>query len=197
MGISRIADHAFADGVRFDFTTVPAIFGGDIKVPNVTLPSGCHPWRCSPDYSVFTYRHDLEWKDKVYAEVSYVRLSDESTLVRTEFVNNSELTQNCLVNFFSSVEYPYPKYCKLTLPEKCEYKKALDYDTYDYAEKRPWDEQNADSFKKGEFADNTFVGGFGLGDRAGKWHMPHRYQPPFGAVKGDNASFTIECATDY
>lgn len=197
MGISRIADHAFADGVRFDFTTVPAIFGGDIKVPNVTLPSGCHPWRCSPDYSVFTYRHDLEWKDKVYAEVSYVRLSDESTLVRTEFVNNSELTQNCLVNFFSSVEYPYPKYCKLTLPEKCEYKKALDYDTYDYAEKRPWDEQNADSFKKGEFADNTFVGGFGLGDRAGKWHMPHRYQPPFGAVKGDNASFTIECANDY
>ena len=197
MGISRIADHAFADGVRFDFTTVPAIFGGDIKVPNVTLPSGCHPWRCSPDYSVYTYRHDLEWKDKVYAEVSYVRLSDESTLVRTEFVNNSELTQNCLVNFFSSVEYPYPKYCRLALPEKCEYKKALDYDTYDYAEKRPWDEQNADSFKKGEFADNTFVGGFGLGDRAGKWHMPHRYQPPFGAVRGDNASFTIECANDY
>lgn len=197
MGISRIADHSFADGVRFDFTTVPAIFGGDIKVPNVTLPSGCHPWRCSGDYSIFTYRHDLEWKDKVYAEVSYVKLDAESTLVRTQFVNNSSLTQNCLVNYFSSVEYPYPEYCKLTLPEKCEFKDALDYDTYDYAEKRPWDEQNADSFKKGEFADNTFVGGFGLGDRAGKWHMPHRYQPPFGAVKGDNASFTIECANDY
>ena len=41
MGLSRIADHVFAKGVRFDFTTVPAIFGGDIKVPNVTLPSGC------------------------------------------------------------------------------------------------------------------------------------------------------------
>ena len=144
MGLSRIADHAFAKGVRFDFTTVPAIFGGDIKVPNVTLPSGCHPWRCTGDYSLITYRHDLEWKDKVYAEVSYVRLSDESTLVRTEIVNNSELIQNCLVNFFSSVEYPSPTYCRLTLPEKCEYKKALDYNTYDYTEKRPWDEQNAD-----------------------------------------------------
>ena len=197
MGLSRIADHAFAKGVRFDFTTVPAIFGGDIKVPNVTLPSGCHPWRCTGDYSLITYRHDLEWKDKVYAEVSYVRLSDESTLVRTEIVNNSELIQNCLVNFFSSVEYPSPTYCRLTLPEKCEYKKALDYNTYDYTEKRPWDEQNADSFKKGEFADNAFVGGFGLGDRAGKWHMPHRYQPPFGAVKGDNVSFTINCKNDY
>ena len=197
MGISRIADHSFADGVRFDFTTVPAIFGGDIKVPNVTLPSGCHPWRCSPDYSIFTYRHDLEWKDKVYAEVSYVRINDESTLVRTEFVNNSELTQNCLVNYFSSVEYPYPKYCALSLPEKCEYKDALDYVSYNYAITRPWDEQNADGYKKGEFADNNFVGGFGLGDRAGKWHMPHRYLAPFGAEKGDNASFVIDCTNDY
>ena len=197
MGISRIADHSFANGVRFDFTTVPAIFGGDIKVPNVTLPSGCHPWRCTGDYSLITYRHDLEWKDKVYAEVSYVKLSDESTLVRTEIVNNSELIQNCLVNFFSSVEYPSPTYCALTLPEKCEYKKALDYKSYNYAVKRPWDEQNADSFKKGEFADNAFVGGFGLGDRAGKWHMPHRYLPPFGATEGDNASFVIDVKHDY
>ena len=197
MGLSRIADHNFAKGVRFDFTTVPAIFGGDIKVPNVTLPSGCHPWHCSADYSIYTYRHDLEWKDKVYAEVSYVRLSDESTLVRTHFVNNSELTQNCLVNYFSSIEYPTPSYCRLSLPEKCEYLDARDYDSYTYAVTRPWDEQNADGFKKGEFADNRFVDGFGLGDRAGKWHMPHRYLPPFGATEGDNATFTINCKNDY
>lgn len=197
MGISRIADHESANGVRFDMTTVPAIFGGDIKVPNVTLPLGCHPWRCSPDYSVFTYRHDLEWKDKVYAEVSYVRLTDESTLIRTKFVNNSELIQNCLVNYFSSVEYPYPSYCALALPEKCEYKNALDYVKYEYASSRPWDGENADGFKKGEFADNRFVGGFGLGDRANKWHMPHRYIPPFGAEKGDRAEFVIDCKNDY
>ncbi len=197
MGISRLADHDFAKGVRFDFTTVPAIFGGDIKVPNVTLPSGCHPWRCSADYSVFTYRHDLEWKDKVYAEVSYVRLSDESTLVRTEFVNNSELTQNCLIDYFSSIEFPSPSYCALTLPDKCDVKNATDYDEYTYAETRPWDEENADGFKKGEFADNRFVGGFGLGDRAGKWHMPHRYLPPFGATKGDRVRLTIESKHDY
>lgn len=197
MGLSRIADHDFAQGVRFDFTTVPAIFGGDIKVPNVTLPSGCHPWRCSSDYSLFTYRHDLEWKDKVYAEVSYVRLSDESTLVRTEFVNNSPLTQNCLVNYFCSAEYPSPSYCKLTLPEKCDFKKALEYDSYTYAVRRPWDEQNADGFKKGEFADSRFTGGFGLGDRAGKWHMPHRYLPPFGKTAGDSVSLTIAVQHDY
>lgn len=197
MGISRIAEHEFAKGVRFDLTVAPAIFGGDIKVPNTTLPSGCHPWRCSPDYSIFTYRHDLEWKDRVYAEVSYVRLTDESTLIRTEIVNNSELIQNCVINFFESVEYPSPEYCRLSLPENCAFKKAVEYDSYDYAVKRPWDEQNADGFKKGEFADNRFVGGFGLGDRAGKWHMPHRYLPPFGAEKGDSLSLTLHCNNSF
>lgn len=197
MGISRIAEHEFAKGVRFDLTVAPAIFGGDIKVPNATLPSGCHPWRCSPDYSIFTYRHDLEWKDKVYAEVSYVRLTDESTLIRTEIVNNSELIQNCVINFFESIEYPSPDYCRLSLPEKCAFKKAVEYDSYGYAVKRPWDEQNADGFKKGEFADNRFVGGFGLGDRAGKWHMPHRYLPPFGSEKGDRLSLTLRCDNSF
>ncbi|MDY6016806.1 MAG: trehalase family glycosidase, partial [Oscillospiraceae bacterium] len=193
----RIAEHEFAKGVRFDLTVAPAIFGGDIKVPNATLPSGCHPWRCSPDYSIFTYRHDLEWKDKVYAEVSYVRLTDESTLIRTEIVNNSELIQNCVINFFESIEYPSPDYCRLSLPEKRAFKRAVEYDSYDYAVKRPWDEQNADGFKKGEFADNRFVGGFGLGDRAGKWHMPHRYLPPFGAEKGDSFSLTLRCDNSF
>lgn len=197
MGISRIADHDFAKGVRFDVTVAPAIFGGDIKVPNTTLPSGCHPWRCSPDYSLFTYRYDLEWKDRVYAEVSYVRLSDESTLIRTEIVNNTELMQNCVINFFESVEYPFPTYCKLSLPEKHSFKKALDYDSYTYAVTRPWDEQNADGYKKGEFEDPRFTGGLGLGDRAGKWHMPHRYLPPFGCEKGDSLSLTLNNENDY
>lgn len=197
MGISRIADHDFANGVRFDVTVAPAIFGGDIKVPNTTLPSGCHPWRCSSDYSLFTYRYDLEWKDKVYSEVSYVRLDDESILIRTEIVNNSELIQNCVINFFESIEYPAPSYCKLSLPQKRAFKKALEYSAYTYAVTRPWDEQNADGFKKGEFADHRFTGGFGLGDRAGKWHMPHRYLPPFGCEKGDKLSLTVKSDYDF
>ena len=71
MGLSRIVEHGLCDGVRFDFCTVPAIFGGDIRVPNCTLPSGCHPWRCSPDYSLITYRHDLEWKDRVQVRACF------------------------------------------------------------------------------------------------------------------------------
>ncbi len=197
MGLSRIIDHKIAKGVRFDFTTLPAIFGADARVPNTTLPCGCHPWHCAPDYSVITYRYDLEWKDKVYAEVSYVKLDEESTLVRTEFVNNSEIMQNCLVNFFSSIEFANTSYCSLETPEKCEYIDARDYLEYTYKTTRPWDEQNADGRKKGEFPDSRFVDGFGLGDRAGKWHVPTKKFAQFGGEKGDFVSYKINCKNSY
>ncbi len=197
MGISRICDHSFAKGVRFDFTTLPAIFGADARVPNVTVPCGCHPWHCAPDYSLITYRYDLECKDEVYAEVSYVKLDEESTLIRTSFVNNSPLIQNCLINFFSSLEFPQTDYCSLMLPEKNDYIDARSYKEYRYNTTRPWDSQNADGRKKGEFPDKRFVDGFGLGDRADKWHMPHKYLPPFGCEKGDFAAFEIDCKYSY
>ena len=165
MGLSRIADHTFKSGIRFDFTVAPSIFGADIKVPNVTVPSGCHPWLASGDYSFFSYRYDLEWKDRVYADVSYSKISDESILVRTEIVNNSELMQNCLINYFSSIEYPYTHYTRLVTPEKCTYKEATDYDEYIYNSPRPWDEENPDGLKKGEFRSSEFVNESGLGDR--------------------------------
>ncbi|MBQ7115148.1 MAG: hypothetical protein IJN94_01890 [Clostridia bacterium] len=197
MGLSRIAEHKFKSGIRFDFTVAPAIFGGDIKVPNVTVPSGCHPWLASGDYSFYSYRYDLEWKDKVYADVSYSKIDEESTLVRTEIVNNSELVQNCLINYFSSIEYPYTHYTRLVTPEKCTYKEATDYDEYIYNTPRPWDEENPDGLKKGEFRSSDFVNETGLGDRVGKWHMPHRVIKPFGYEKGDRVSYTLNVKEDY
>ena len=197
MGISRIAEHKFKSGVRFDFTVAPAIFGTDIRVPNVTVPSGCHPWLSSGDYSFFSYRYDLEWKDKVYADVSFSKIDDENVLVRTEIFNNSELSQNCLINYFSSIEYPHSYFTRLVTPEKCVYKEAIDYSEYFYAITRPWDEENPDGLKKGEIRDPDFVNESGLGDRVGKWHMPHRVFKPFGGEKGDTVKYEIENDFDF
>lgn len=196
-GISRIADHEKYKGIRFDFCVAPAVHAFDIKVPNVTLPSAYHPWLCSEDYSFYSYRHDLEWKDKVYADVSYTRLTDESVLVRTEIVNNSGLIKDCVVNYFSSIEYPADSYTELSLPEKCDFIKATDYHEYTYATPRPWDEQNADGRKKGEFIDKRFTGEKGLGDRAEKWHMPHRVIKPFGAEENDRVIYKKELSNSY
>lgn len=197
MGLSRIAEHKFKSGIRFDFTVVPAIFGTSINIPNVTVPSGCHPWSASGDYSFFSYRYDLEWKDRVYADVSFSKINDEATLVRTEIVNNTELVQNCLVNFFSSIEYPYAYCTRLVTPAKCVYKDATDYEEYVYNTTRPWDEENPDGLKKGEFRSPDFVNESGLGDRVGKWHMPHRYIPPFGAEKGDKVTYKLQINEDF
>ncbi|MGN0485725.1 MAG: MGH1-like glycoside hydrolase domain-containing protein [Acutalibacteraceae bacterium] len=190
-GISHIARHSKYSGIRFDLSVAPAVSAFDIKVPNVTLPCSYHPWLSSPDYGFYSFRYDLEWKDRVYADVSYTKLTDNSYLVRTEFTNNSDIIKNCVVNYFSSIEYPRDSYTELALPEKCTYKDACDYDDYQYNTPRPWDQQNADGRKKGEFIDKRFVGEKGLGDRAEKWHMPHRVIKPFGGEKNDRVSYTL------
>ncbi len=197
MGISRVVDEDMLEGIRFDFTTAPAIFGSGMRVPNTTVPCGCRAWQCNEDYTFYSYRFDLEGKDDAYSIVSYVKLSDESTLVRTEIFNNTSLIQNCLVNYFSSIEYRFDRYVELSLPEKCFFIKATDYESYDYAITRPWDQQNADARIKGEFADNNFYMGKGLGDRAEKWHMPHRYLAPFGGEKGDRVSYKLNCKEEF
>ncbi len=196
-GISHIAEHEKYSGIRFDLCVAPAISAFDIKVPNVTLPCAYHPWLCSNDYSFYSYRYDLQWKDKVYADVSYTRLTNNSILVRTEIVNNTEIIKNCVVNYFSSIEYPQDSYTEVKLPEKCVYWDALQYSEYSYAIPRPWDEQSQDGRKKGEFLDKAFLGGKGLGDRAEKWHMPHRVIEPFGATKDDKVKYTVNIDKDF
>lgn len=195
-GISNIAEHEKYSGIRFDLSVAPAISAFDIKVPNVTLPSAYHPWLCNEDYSFYSYRYDLQWKDNAFADVSYTKLTDNSILVRTEIVNNTDIIKNCVVNYFSSIEYPQDSYTEVSLPQGCLYWDALEYHEYIYATPRPWDEQNADGRKKGEFLDKSFVSGKGLGDRAEKWHMPHRIIEPFGAQKGDRVKYTVNVNQD-
>ena len=197
MGLSRIAEHKYKSGIRFDLTVAPSVFGMDIKIPNVTVPSGCHPWLASGDFSFYSYRYDMEWKDKVYGDVSFSRITDEATLVRTEIVNNSDIIQNCLINYFSSIEYPYEYYTRVVTPAKCVYIDAVDYDEYVYNTPRPWDGENPDGLKKGEFRSPDFNNECGLGDRVGKWHMPHRYIPVFGAEKGDRVTYKAYINEDY
>ena len=197
MGISRIADEEMMRGIRFDFTASPTVFASGVRVPNTTVPCGARAWQCLEDYSFYSYRFDMEGRDDVYSVVTYIKLNDEATLVRSEIFNNTDLIQNCLVNYFSSVEYRFDSFCDLKLPKKNIYIDATDYEEYSYAIKRPWDEQNADARKKGEFLDNRFCFGKGLGDRAEKWHIPHRYLAPFGGEKGDRVLYRLNNTAEF
>ena len=191
MGISRIVDSQPETGARFDFIIHPTIWNSAVPVPNVTIPSGYHLWQCNSDYSYYSYRYELLWKDKIYADVSFTRLDDEAYLMRCRFVNNTDLKQNCLLNAFSALEYPSVEYCSVSVPEKCVLINANDYSEYEYAVPRPWDNQNTDGMHKGQFADKLFYNGFGLGDRCDNSHVAYLGLKPFGCEAGDRVSYKI------
>ncbi|MCH5171138.1 MAG: hypothetical protein J1F24_07610, partial [Oscillospiraceae bacterium] len=195
-GISRITDHSFEKGVRFDCVVSPAIENADSRVPNVTVPVGVHPWEANSDYSFYSYRYDLEWKDRVYADVSFTKLSNESVLIRTKFFNNTEIKQICLLNMFSAIEYPNVTVATPVLPSKCVYIDALDYSSFEYANPRPWDRQTIDAMKKGEFFDDRFCGHRGLGDRDDNRYALQKY-PKFAAEKGDSVSYEVDIKEEF
>lgn len=189
MGISRVIDSAPQSGARFDFSVHPTVWNSAVPVPNVTIPSNYHLWHCKGDYSFYSYRYELMWKDMIYCDVSFSKMNDKSYLMRCEFVNNTDLKQNCILNAYSSLEYPKPFYLEVSLPKKALLIDANDYESYDYANPRPWDTENPDGMHKGQFADCHFYGGFGLGDRCENYHVPILNLKPFGCEKGDRVSY--------
>ena len=48
----------------------------------------------------------MEWKDQVYADVSFSKIDEQTRLIRTEYVNHTELDQNCVLNYYLAMEYP-------------------------------------------------------------------------------------------
>lgn len=192
MGLSKIIDELAGVGARFDFSVHPTLWNSATPVPNVTVPSNYHLWNCKSDYSYFSYRYELMWKDQVYADVSFSKIKEDAYLMRCEFFNNTPLSQNCILNVFSALEFPYPTYCQVNTPEKCVLKTANAYDEYTYKVSRPWDEENPDGMFKGMFADKDFFMGKGLGDRCENYHVHFLNLKPFGCEKGDKVSYTLE-----
>ena len=130
MGLSRIVDDRAAEGARYDFVVHPTLWNSATPVPNVTVPSGYHLWSCDEDFRFYSYRYELMWKDQIYADVSYTRLDEESYLMRCRFVNDTDLSQNCILNIFGALEFPAPEHCALQLPGDAVLVDANDYTQY-------------------------------------------------------------------
>ena len=197
MGVSKIVKDTQAPGSRFDLVVYPTIANSSVPIPNVTVPSAYHPWDASKDLHFFSYRCDLEWKDQVYADVSFSQLDSDTVVIRTEIVNHTDLGQNCVINYFSAMEYPHPGYTALSLPKKNLFWDALNYKNFDYANPRPWDMLNPDGAKKGEFLDCQFINNRGLGDRVDHSDVPHLKLQPFGFLKDDRVTYCFENSRDF
>ena len=173
-GISHIAD--LERGLRFDLSVFPGHYRREVMVPNVNWECGFHPWEAAPDLSFFSYRYELEWKDRVQCDVSFSRLSERACLVRAEFLNNTLTPQDLVLHYMASFNYPYVRpystepaqKAKVTLPEGGVWVNALDYTELRFATPRPTDSLVPDGLRRAEVREHGFVCGGGIGAGFGK-----------------------------
>ena len=161
MGLSHIVESLADVGARADFSVLPTIWNSATPVPNVTVPSSYHLWECNGDYTYYAYRYELMWKDLIYADISFTKLEDDAYLMRCEFNNNTDLTQNCILNIFSSLEFPFSEYVEIKKPDYAVIKNANDYACFEYTVPRPWEHETPDGLFRGMFRDSDFYLGEG------------------------------------
>ena len=173
-GVSHVAD--LDRGLRFDLSVFPGHYRREVMVPNVNWESGFHPWEAAPDLSFFSYRYELEWKDRVYCDISFSALSDRARLVRAELVNQTETNQNLVLHFLGSFNYPYVRpytteaaqKVEVALPPNAVWVNALDYTELRFARPRANDGLVPDGQRRAEVRDHGFVCGGGIGAGFGK-----------------------------
>ncbi|HNW49683.1 MAG TPA: trehalase family glycosidase [Prolixibacteraceae bacterium] len=176
-GISHIPD--VQKGMRFDVTALPGYYRNRVMVPNVLFESGYYPWDFNADLSKITYRYELEWKDKVFVDVTYSTLDSTTVLVSMKCVNNTSLPQELQLNLAGFINYPDPyANVKAICPEKIQFINAVNYNDLQFAKPRPSDHLVYDGWIRGEERNADFLLGNGIGKN-------------FGKDRGDWVSYTL------
>lgn len=172
MGISHVADKK--KGIRFDLSVFPGYYRRRIDVPNVKWETGYHPWEASLDLNYYSIRHELEWKDQVYCDISFSKIHDNLRLIQCHFVNNTNEKQNVVLHSMASLNYPtYSNSSNIIpyevdLPEDGIWIDALDYTSLEYAVPRFNDHLVYDGLFRGEVRGDGFVNARCLGKGFGK-----------------------------
>lgn len=177
-GISHIPDPQ--KGYRFDLALFPGFFRRTPLVPNVLWESGYHPWEASSDLRYYSTRFELEWKDRVYVDLSFSELGADARLIGCEIVNRTNVPQNLSLHLIASLQFPAGQH-KAVLPEGACWIDALDYRTLEFATPRPDDHLTPDGLMRGEVRDPAFVGGSAV-------------SRGFGASSGDRLIYDVHLA---
>lgn len=91
-GIAHIND--LDSGIKVEFCLVPGQYRRSFKVPCALYETDVHPWAVSADMRHITYRHEIEWKDRVYVDATYHILDEGRVLLESHAVNNTDIDQN-------------------------------------------------------------------------------------------------------
>ncbi len=161
-GISHIPNSK--SGMRFDFTIMPGLFRRKIAVPNVNYDSGFSPVEAKSDLSYYSYRIQLEWKDRVYVDTDYYALDENVRLVEIRLVNNTGQDKSLMLHCLASMTYPLPAYAELDC--ECDdyiWLDALNYASFEYIIKGKRHGLVYDGLIKGQIPNPLFISGWGLG----------------------------------
>ena len=175
-GISHVADRR--RGLRFDLSVFPGFYRRKITIPHGRWESDFHPWEASPDLHYYAFRHQLEWKDRVYCDASYSRINDQARLLRCDCVNATARAQNLVVHYMGYLTYPSAR-TEAVLPEGARWTGGLDYRRLVFATPRPTDNLTYDGLFRGEALDEGFTGGSGVGKF-------------FGRERGDTLEYAVD-----
>lgn len=171
-GISHIAD--LKSGTRFDFSVMPGFYRNRQLVPHVLFESSYYPWNISSSLRKITYRYELEWKDKVYVDVTYFNIDNRRVLVELKSVNNTDISQNITFNNIAYIDYGGNNSdVNVTGNDKLVWKNATDYVENEPEKKTAQYRLVYDGLKRNEAfstetLDGSYIGkGFGndIGDR--------------------------------
>lgn len=167
-GVSHLP--AVRDGVRFDLAVFPGLFRRRVEVPNVRFEGPWHVWQAAPDLSCYTLRYELEWKDRVYADISFLTAGEQGCLIRAELHNDSPDPQDLVLHYAASAHDPTPSGqtwsmpgAQISLPESAALVMANDYEWLRFALPRPSDGLGWDGLRRAEQAVPGFLQGYGVG----------------------------------
>jgi hypothetical protein len=174
MGISHVPD--VERGLRFDLSVFPGLYRRRVEIPNVKWEAGYHPWEAAPDLSTFSHRHELIWKDRLFADVGFCRLDDQAVLIRVAAVNRTPDPQNLVLHYMASFHFPPVRtnsdeplrMRRVSLPESGLWVDGLDYDAVHFAAFDPRATLTYDGALRGEVRDHGFVDGRALGRGFGR-----------------------------
>ena len=181
-GISHIPD--MSKGIRFDFSVMPGYYRNRQLVPHVLFESSYYPWEINPEVNRITYRYELEWKDKVYTDVTYYVLDDNRTLVGIHCVNNTGMPQNLVLNQMAYIDYPetYPQ-VTATGASRLQWYNAIDYTENEPVRKSPQYRLVYDGWWRNEERTASSLDGSILGRG-------------FGRSEGDRLSYQVKILPD-
>lgn len=182
IGLSNIPDEL--NGLRFDLSVFPGLYRQQVNIPNVLFPSGYHPWRASGDLHFTESRHELEWKDKVYSDISFSKMLEGQYAIKVHTYNRTDTPQSLALHYMASLEFPAVWPSVVHLPNKGIWKEAVDYDNVQLGKLGPRKELPYDGWSLGEKRDDIFVEGSALANG-------------FGQFKGDSANYTIHTENSF